>query len=52
MIKKALIARLKKSLEKQVENNDQKLIFFDMMLYQAVKEYNSPIKMNSLPRQL
>ena len=46
-----LLEKQKKSLEKQVEQSDKKAIIFDMMIDLAEKEYNIPIRKNSLPEQ-
>ncbi len=46
-----LLEKQKKFLEKQVENADKKSIIFDMMIDLAEKEYNIPIRKNSLPGQ-
>lgn len=40
-----------KLLEKQVDHADKKSIIFDMMIDIAEKEYNIPIRKNSLPEQ-
>lgn len=37
--------------EKQAENPDKKAIFFDMMIDMTEKEFNIPIRKNSLPEQ-
>ena len=46
-----LLEKQKTFLEKQVENSDKKAIFFDMMIDMAEKEFNIPIRKNSLPEQ-
>lgn len=46
-----LLEKQKKLLEKQVETADKKAIIFDMMIDIAEKEYNIPIRKNSLPKQ-
>jgi len=47
-----LLEKQKRSLEKQVDRSDKKTILFDMMIEIAEKEYNIPIRKNSLPEQL
>lgn len=47
-----LLEKQKAFLEKQVEQADKKSIIFDIMIDLAEKEYNIPIKKNSLPDQL
>lgn len=47
-----LLEKQKKLLEKQVDHADKKSIIFDMMIDIAEKEYNIPIRKNSLPEQL
>ena len=47
-----LLEKQKAFLEKQVETADKKAIIFDMMIGLAEKEYNIPIRKNSLPGQL
>lgn len=47
-----LLEKQKKLLEQQVEQADKKAIIFDMMISLAEKEYNIPIRKNSLPEQL
>lgn len=47
-----LLEKQKAFLEKQSENLDKKAIFFDMMIDMAEKEFNIPIRKNSLPEQL
>jgi len=47
-----LLEKQKAFLEKQVENTDKKSVIFDMMIDLAEKEYNIPIRKNSLPEQL
>lgn len=44
-----LLKKQKAFLEKQVEQSDKKAIIFDMMIDLAEKEYNIPIRKNSLP---
>lgn len=46
-----LLEKQKSLLEKQVEQSDKKVIIFDMMIDIAEKEYNIPIRKNSLPEQ-
>lgn len=46
-----LLEKQKKLLEKQVDVSDKKTILFDMMIDIAEKEYNIPIRKNSLPKQ-
>ena len=46
-----LLEKQKAFLEKQVETADRKAIIFDMMIDLAEKEYNIPIRKNSLPGQ-
>lgn len=46
-----LLQKQKAMLEKQVEQADKKSIIFDMMIDLAEKEYNIPIRKNSLPDQ-
>ena len=46
-----LLEKQKKHLEKQVDHADKKSIIFDMMIDIAEKEYNIPIRKNSLPEQ-
>ena len=46
-----LLEKQKKFLEKQVDHADKKSIIFDMMIDIAEKEYNIPIRKNSLPEQ-
>ena len=46
-----LLEKQKQFLEKQVEHADKKSIIFDMMIDIAEKEYNIPIRKNSLPEQ-
>ncbi len=46
-----LLEKQKAHLEKQVEQSDKKSILFDMMIDLAEKEYNIPIRKNSLPDQ-
>lgn len=47
-----LLEKQKKHLEKQVDQVGKKSIIFDMMIDIAEKEYNIPIRKNSLPGQL
>ncbi|MDR1562121.1 MAG: hypothetical protein LBS54_03395 [Dysgonamonadaceae bacterium] len=46
-----LLEKQKAFLEKQAENSNKKAIFFDMMIDMAEKEFNIPIRKNSLPEQ-
>ncbi|MNL10944.1 hypothetical protein D3C87_1317610 [compost metagenome] len=46
-----LLEKQKAQLEKQAEQADKKAIIFDMMIDLAEKEYNIPIRKNSLPEQ-
>jgi len=46
-----LLEKQKALLEKQAETSDKKAIFFDMMIDMADKEFNIPIRKNSLPEQ-
>ena len=46
-----LLKKQKAFLEKQVEQADKKAVIFDMMIDLAEKEYNIPIRKNSLPEQ-
>lgn len=46
-----LLEKQKAFLERQVEQADKKAIIFDMMIDLAEKEYNIPIRKNSLPEQ-
>ena len=46
-----LLQKQKAFLEMQVEKADKKAIIFDMMIDLAEKEYNIPIRKNSLPGQ-
>jgi transposase len=46
-----LLRKQKAFLEKQVEFSDKKAIIFDIMIDLAEKEYNIPIRKNSLPEQ-
>ncbi|AEV31984.1 helix-turn-helix domain-containing protein [Owenweeksia hongkongensis] len=46
-----LLEKQKKQLEHQIERADKKAIIFDMMIDIAEKEYNIPIRKNSLPEQ-
>lgn len=46
-----LLEKQKAFLEKQAETSDKKAIFFDMMIDMAEKEFNIPIRKNSLPEQ-
>lgn len=46
-----LLEKQKAHLESQVEKADKKAIIFDMMIDLAEKEYNIPIRKNSLPEQ-
>jgi len=47
-----LLEKQKAFLEEQVKTADKKAIIFDMMIDLAEKEYNIPIRKNSLPGQL
>lgn len=46
-----LLEKQKFFLELQVKQSDKKAIIFDMMIELAEKEYNIPIRKNSLPEQ-
>ena len=46
-----LLEKKNKLLEHQVSQADKKAIIFDMMIEIAEKEYNIPIRKNSLPEQ-
>jgi transposase len=46
-----LLEKQKAQLESQVGRADKKAIIFDMMIDLAEKEYNIPIRKNSLPEQ-
>jgi transposase-like protein len=46
-----LLEKQKAFFEKQAETSDKKAIFFDMMIDLAEKEFNIPIRKNSLPGQ-
>lgn len=46
-----LLEKQKAFLERQVEQADKKAIIFDIMIDIAEKEYNIPIRKNSLPDQ-
>ena len=46
-----LLEKQKAFLVKQTETADKKAIIFDMMIDLAEKEYNIPIRKNSLPEQ-
>lgn len=46
-----LLEKQKAFLEKQAETSDKKAVFFDMMIDMAEKEFNIPIRKNSLPEQ-
>lgn len=46
-----LLEKQKAFLEKQVEQSDKKALIFDYMIDLAEKEYNIPIRKNSLPDQ-
>ncbi len=46
-----LLEKQKAFLEHQAERSDKKAIFFDMMIDMAEKEFNIPIRKNSLPEQ-
>ncbi len=47
-----LLEKQKAFLEKQAEQSDKKVIFFDMMIDMAEKEFNIAIRKNSLPESL
>ena len=47
-----LLEKQKARLEYQLSQSDKKSILFDMMIEIAEKEYNIPIRKNSLPEQL
>lgn len=47
-----LLEKQKARLEHQLSQSDKKSILFDMMIELAEKEYNIPIRKNSLPEQL
>ena len=46
-----LLEKQKAFLEKQAETADKKVLFFDMMIDMAEKEFNIPIRKKSLPQQ-
>lgn len=46
-----LLEKQKAFLEHQAERSDKKAIFFDMMIDMAEKEFNIPIRKNSLREQ-
>lgn len=46
-----LLEKEKNRLEDQLKKSDHKAIIFDMMIDIAEKEYNIPIRKNSLPEQ-
>lgn len=46
-----LLEKQKNRLEDQLKRSDDKAIIFDMMIDIAEKEYNIPIRKNSLPEQ-
>lgn len=46
-----LLEKQKAFLERLIEQADKKAIIFDMMIDLAEKEYNIPIRKNSLPEQ-
>ncbi len=46
-----LLEKQKAFLEHQAEQADKKAIFFDMMIDMAEKEFNIPIRKNSLPEE-
>ena len=46
-----LLEKQKRRLEDQLKRADDKAIIFDMMINIAEKEYNIPIRKNSLPGQ-
>lgn len=47
-----LLEKQKNRLEDQLKRSDDKAVIFDMMIKIAEKEYNIPIRKNSLPEQL
>jgi transposase len=46
-----LLEKQKNRLEDQLKKSDHKAVIFDMMIDIAEKEYNIPIRKNSLPEQ-
>ncbi|MEZ5006909.1 MAG: hypothetical protein R2728_17020 [Chitinophagales bacterium] len=46
-----LLEKQKAFLEKQVEQADKKAVMFDMIIELAEKEYDIPIRKNSIPEQ-
>ena len=46
-----LLEKQNNRLENQVKKSDHKAVIFDMMIDLAEKEYNIPIRKNSLPEQ-
>lgn len=46
-----LLEKQKKHLKHQVAQAEKKAVIFDMMIDLAEKEYNIPIRKNSLPKQ-
>lgn len=46
-----LLEKQKAHLESQIDRSEKKAIIFDMMIDLAEKEYNIPIRKNSLPEQ-
>jgi len=46
-----LLEKQKNRLEDQLKRSDDKAVIFDMMIDIAEKEYNIPIRKNSLPEQ-
>jgi transposase len=46
-----LLEKQKLRLEDQLKRSDDKAVIFDMMINIAEKEYNIPIRKNSLPEQ-
>lgn len=46
-----LLEKEKNRLENQLKKSDHKAVIFDMMIGIAEKEYNIPIRKNSLPEQ-
>ena len=46
-----LLERQNATLEKQIENSDQKAVIFDMMIDVAEKEFKIPIRKKSLSEQ-
>jgi len=50
-VKVKLLEKQKNRLEDQLKYSDDKAVIFDMMINIAEKEYNIPIRKNSLPGQ-